>query len=282
VTAHELKLNVEMPDEPLYIEGDAARLQQVQVNLLGNAVKYTPAGGSIDFVVKRRDAQAVICIRDTGVGMSKSFQKRVFEPFVQADETLHRSEGGMGVGLTLVRSLIELHGGTVVARSDGVGKGSEFLVELPLSQKMPKGEQPLEDPPLECEETCQTRDLKLLIVEDNSDAREMMRMLLESYGFTVVTAPDGLAALTTIEIERPDIAFVDIGLPEMNGYDVARRVRRTGVAMDTHLVALTGYGQSSDRQKAQEAGFDDHLTKPVAMDQLEAILSKVGKQRADA
>jgi two-component system CheB/CheR fusion protein len=278
-TSHEVKLDVDVPGEPLYVHGDAARLQQVQVNLLVNAVKYTPPGGRIDFSLRRRGDEVRIRVRDTGVGMSKELQRRVFEMFVQGNETLDRSEGGMGVGLTLVRTLVQMHGGTVRARSAGPGKGSEFVVDLPLSQPPA---QPADAPDAPEPAACDTTHLELLIVEDEDDARDMLRMLLETYGYHVTAAADGLAALRAMEVERPDVAFIDIGLPELDGYGVARRVRKTDAIKAMHLVALTGYGQPADRKKARDAGFDDHLTKPVQMDALFRILEQVARCRNDS
>jgi two-component system CheB/CheR fusion protein len=276
VTARELELNVRLAEEPLYVHGDAVRLQQVQVNLLVNAAKYTPAGGEIDFQLEREQDQAVIRVRDTGVGMSKKLQRRAFDPFVQGNETLQHSEGGMGLGLTLVKSLVEMHGGTIRVASDGPGRGAEFVVGLPLTRKAP----PSPNAKDESDDALpDTTHLKLLVVEDNEDAREMLRMLLESYGYEVGTAEDGISALTAIEAAQPDVAFVDIGLPEMDGYDVARRIRTKHIADDTRLVALTGYGQSSNQSKAREAGFDHHLTKPVNMDRLRGLLEEVATKR---
>jgi CheY-like chemotaxis protein len=178
--------------------------------------------------------------------------------------------------LTLVKSLVEMHGGTINVTSQGPGRGSEFVVALPLTRKAPRSGSQRDDSvaPL-----TDTTHLKLLIVEDNEDAREMLRMLLESYGYEVTAAEDGISALTAIETTQPDIAFVDIGLPEMDGYEVARRIRTKHIADETCLVALTGYGQSADRNKAHEAGFDHHLTKPLHMGDLQKILEQVATKQ---
>lgn len=207
----------------------------------------------------------MIRVTDTGIGMSRNLLQRIFDPFVQGNEAVDQSEGGMGLGLTLVRSLVEMHNGVIRAHSDGPGKGSEFTVELPLS--LP----PRDDsaPPKTSDAVeVDTAGLKLLVVEDNKDDRDMMEMLLKSYGYEVIVAGDGLSALTSLELERPDVAFVDIGLPEMDGYEVARRARRRLGADTACLVALTGYGRPADQQKARDAGFDQHLTKPVDMESL--------------
>jgi CheY-like chemotaxis protein len=201
--------------------------------------------------------------------MTEALQKRVFDPFVQGDETLDRSEGGMGIGLTLVRSLVEQHGGSVHASSGGLGKGSEFVVTLPLARPPAPSPQQCESPQTP---ECDTTGLRLLVVEDDTDGRDMLQRLLETYGYQVTTAADGLSALRAIELEQPDVAFVDIGLPELDGYGVARHVRQKKGIDQTYLVALTGYGQPADRKRARDAGFDDHLTKPVKMDELLRIL----------
>jgi CheY-like chemotaxis protein len=184
----------------------------------------------------------------------------------------------MGVGLPLVRSLVEMHGGAVQATSAGPGKGSAFTVRLPLSQQPASVSEEFGEPE---PEACDTTNLRLLIVEDDPDARDMLRMLLETYGYEVDTAADGLAALRVIEGEQPDVVFLDIGLPEMDGYTVARHVRKTDAVKRTHLVALTGYGQPVDRRKSRDAGFNDHLTKPVRVEDLHAILEKVARARTN-
>ncbi|RMF41281.1 MAG: response regulator [Planctomycetota bacterium] len=269
VQSHELNLESEITDKPLPVYGDPVRLQQMIVNLLVNATKYTPAGGQIHVALERKRNRAVLTIRDTGVGMSQDLLEKIFEPFVQADETLARSEGGLGLGLTLVKSIVEAHGGTVTAHSDGEGQGSTFTVSLPLTQRTPKDDEPSK------ESDDQIDRPKLLIVEDIDDAREMLKLLLESEGYEVVAAPDGPTALQLIETESPDVALVDIGLPEMDGYELARRIRQKYDKSEIRLIALTGYGRPSDRKKARKAGFDGHLVKPVHLDQLEAELARV-------
>lgn len=269
VQSHELNLETDISDERMPIYGDSVRLQQVIVNLLVNATKYTPTGGQIYFSLKRERNRAVLTVRDTGVGMNGELQKKIFEPFVQADETLARSEGGLGLGLTLVKSIVEAHGGTVTAYSEGEGEGSTFTVSLPLTQRRlaTHEEQPSSDTNIE--------QLKLLIVEDIDDAREMLKMLLEAEGYTVVAAPDGPTALRLIDSESPEVALIDIGLPDMDGYELARRIRQKYDKSQIRLIALTGYGRPSDRKKTRAAGFDGHLVKPVHLDQLEAELANV-------
>lgn len=265
----DIVFTLDLTHEPLHVVGDPTRLQQIQVNLLNNASKYTPAGESVCMSVCREADEAVLRVRDTGTGISPEMLDRVFDMFVQSDETLDRSQGGMGVGLTLVKSLVEIHGGTVNANSEGVGRGSEFVVRLPLVESTTEVDEAAPD--AAPEETGR----KVLIVEDNADAREMLQMLLELDGYIVVTEEDGLAGSRTAERERPDVAVVDIGLPKLNGYEVARRVRES-VGEGIYLVALTGYGQPADRQLALDAGFNEHLVKPLQPDQLKRVLAETG------
>ena len=258
-----------LPAEPLVVEGDPDRLQQVQSNLLMNAIKYTPAGGKVEFGVERLDGHALISVRDSGVGMSKPLLRRIFDLFVQGDETLDRADGGMGVGLTLVRSIVDLHGGEVSAASDGPGAGSQFTVKLPLSHKpLPGGPaDPLDSQGGEA-------GLSILLVEDNADARNILAKLLETYGYRVQTAADGFAALECLQQALPDVALVDIGLPRLSGYQVAKQVRERWPGRRPYLVALTGYGRTQDRERALEAGFNEHLTKPIHIQQLRTLLAR--------
>ncbi len=270
IVQHEHTLHLDFVDEPLWVDGDAVRLQQIQVNLLVNAAKYTPNGGTITFRLVREDGKAFISVTDTGVGMTKEFQTRAFEPFAQSKSTLDRSDGGLGLGLTLVRALVEMHDGEVHAHSRGKGKGSEFTVWLPLTAK---SRDRTRDRALESEAATAARPLKLLIVEDNEDVREMTRMLLELHGYEVCTANDGQAGLTAIDAEQPDVALVDIGLPELDGYEFARQVRKK--RQDIYLIALTGYGQQRDREQSAACGFQEHMTKPVNFDHLKLVLARV-------
>jgi CheY-like chemotaxis protein len=199
--------------------------------------------------------------------MSKEMQLRAFVPFVQAEGTVGRSDGGMGIGLTLVRTFVDLHGGEVCVESQGRGKGTEFIVRLPLTKKTPNLT-PEHDVPT------MPKDLRILLVEDNEYLRDTTQILLESEGYQVGVAADGLSALTAIEVERPDVALVDIGLPELDGYALAQRVREHHVCDHTYLVALTGFGQEADRRRAFEAGFDEHLTKPVDLEHLNRVLHR--------
>jgi PAS domain S-box-containing protein len=253
----------------LRVEGDPARLAQVIANLLDNALKYTPAGGEVRVVTAREGDQAVLRVRDSGEGIRTDLVGRVFDLFVQEPQALDRSRGGLGLGLTLVKRLVELHGGTVSAWSDGPGRGSEFSIRLPvqLGQAVAGSAVP---PPAAAPGDARRR---VLVVEDNDDAREMMQMLLECAGHEVATAVDGPAGLAQLERFQPDVAVIDIGLPGIDGYEVARKVRAIPRSRGLRLIAVTGYGQAEDRRKALDAGFDLHITKPVDPDRLVQLLA---------
>jgi CheY-like chemotaxis protein len=249
----------------VWIEADEARLEQILGNLLGNAVKFTPAGGRVTVGVAVRGRDAVLRVEDTGAGISADLLPRIFDLFVQGQAGLHRPATGLGIGLTLVKRLVDLHEGRVEAWSEGPGRGSTFTVRFPLvgaPRAAPDGAPKLG--------RARVRR-RVLIVEDNDDARQMLRHLLEQTGHEVHEAADGLAGLDRALALEPDAAVIDIGLPGLDGYEVARRVRAAGRA-DVLLVAVTGYGQSGDRQRSGEAGFDAHLTKPVDPLTLESLL----------
>jgi len=263
---HALSLMIEQG--PLYVEGDASRLQQIQQNLLTNAAKYTPPGGKILLSVRREESEAVLRVRDSGKGIPHDMLETIFELFVQSEATLDRSDGGMGVGLTLVRTLVELHGGTVTAHSGGLNRGSEFVVRLPLSMRQPTLEEKKSKGPSKSNST----DTRIVIVEDNADSRKMLEAFLRLDGYKVRAAKDGCEGLETILAEKPDVALIDIGLPGLDGYQVCRKVREeTGDKI--RLIALTGYGRAEDRQAVSEAGFDAHLVKPLKPDELSRILA---------
>jgi chemotaxis methyl-accepting protein methylase/signal transduction histidine kinase/CheY-like chemotaxis protein len=258
-------LKVEIESTPLFVMGDAARLQQIQVNLLHNAAKYTPPEGTVWLSVAREDGEAVVRVRDTGAGMPPDMLETIFDLFVQNDRTLDRADGGMGVGLTLVRTLVAMHGGTVSVRSDGIGRGSEFVVRLPLTTEL--------GPAVTTERPFAVlAGTRVLIVEDNSDSREMLAQLLRMDGCNVTVAVDGNQGLESIRREKFDLALVDIGLPGIDGYEVARQVRGSSGRNGVNLVALTGYGRPEDRQAVLEAGFDEHLVKPVKPSELARVL----------
>jgi len=260
---HETQLTVEIDDEPLYVAGDDARLQQIQANLLSNASKYSPRGSHVRFELKRVGSEAMIRVTDHGQGIEAEMLPRIFDLFVQGNQSLARTDGGLGIGLTLLKSLVELHHGGVEAHSDGRGKGSVFVVHLPLAPGAT---------PAAADRLSHGAVHTVVLVEDQDDARRMMQILLETEGVQVFPAANGVEGVTLIERIRPDLALVDLGLPLMSGYDLARRVRENPENATTRLVALSGYGQDSDIQASLEAGFDEHLTKPPDPARLEALL----------
>ncbi|MFZ5830605.1 MAG: ATP-binding protein [Planctomycetota bacterium] len=270
-----IAFHITLPDRPLWIDADPVRMQQVIANLLTNAAKYTEPGGEVWLSLRREGSRARIVVRDTGVGIAPDILPKIFDPFFQGNASLSRSGEGLGIGLSLVQSLVESHGGTVEVNSDGPGKGSSFTVCLLLSDAEPlPPEEPTAQP-----QTLVAGDLRILIVEDNENAREMLKSLLELDGYDVETADGGYRGLELIEFQKPDVALVDIGLPELDGYQVARRVRANPANEDVFLVALTGYGQPSDRRRAIESGFDAHLVKPLDPERLARLLASRAKLR---
>jgi PAS domain S-box-containing protein len=247
------EVNAETP--AAWVEADPVRLEQVIANLLDNALKYTPAGGLIHLAVHGEPDAAVLTVSDTGAGIPAHLLARVFDLFVQGERGTDRGQGGLGIGLTLVRRLVELHQGTVEAASAGAGRGATFTVRLPRA--LPPAEAAAADPP------AAAHRLRILLVEDNADAREMLSAALRLQGHEVHVASDGPEGVSAALALQPDAALVDIGLPGFDGYEVARRIRAGRPTRATRLVALTGYGQPEDRRRTRDAGFDDHLVKPV-------------------
>jgi two-component system, chemotaxis family, CheB/CheR fusion protein len=259
------QLIVDIPTDPVFVVGDAARLQQIQANLLSNASKYSPCGGHVRFELRRENDEAVIRVTDTGRGINPDVLPRIFDLFVQGDPSIDRSEGGLGIGLTLLRSLVELHHGRVEAASDGPGMGSTFTVRLPTAGST------LADVAVA---PVRRKAVKtVVLVEDQTDARRMLQLLLESSGIRVYPAENGREGVELIERVGPDLALVDLGLPVMNGFELAKRVRENPANAATRLVALSGYGQDADVQASLAAGFDDHFTKPPDPERLEAMLN---------
>ena len=268
VETHRHQCQTRYPQEPVWVRADRVRLVQVIENLLTNAIKYTDDSGLIEVVVSRRGSRAVVSVRDNGRGMPTELIETIFDMFVQSDDTLDRSEGGMGVGLTLVRSLVQMQDGTIEARSAGPGQGSEFLVELPLAEQPPA----VTDRPASTATAERTISTRLILVEDDDDARDMMASLLNRYGHQVVaTASDGLEGLDIIMKLRPDVAILDIGLPKLDGYALGRKLREQ-LGDQIYLIAVTGYGRNEDRETVVESGFDQHLVKPVDIKQLVRLL----------
>ncbi len=271
--AREQSLNVDYQPRTLFVEGDSVRLHQVLVNLLSNAAKYSDPGTTVWLSVARQDREAVIRVRDEGMGIPPETLETIFEPFTQLEATRSRSKGGMGIGLALVRSLVELHGGSIMATSKGSGQGSKFEIHLPRISSRTKTQAPPKALPL-------ADTLRILVVEDHPDVRTMLKMLLEMQGFDVETAGDGERGVELIDFQKPNVAFVDIGLPGIDGYEVARQVRSRPENQSVYLVALTGYGQPQDLELAKEAGFDFHLAKPVDLNELTQFLGERSKQLA--
>jgi len=263
------RLAVTYCDEPLLVFGDRSRLVQVVVNLLNNAIKYTGDGGSISVLLEKHGRVGRIRVKDNGVGLEPEQIESLFEMFAQKDATLDRSGGGMGLGLHLVRKLVDFHSGRVIGKSEGLGKGSEFVVELPLSARRPVGPRPVST----VRSPQRSKIKRIVVVEDIDDARKMLVALLEADNYQVYSAADGEAGLQMILKEKPDLAIVDIGLPKLDGYEVAKRVRMQLSSDQVRLVALTGYGQDADHENVMNAGFDTHLVKPLNHTRLEKILA---------
>lgn len=288
VDAREHDLRIDCPPEPVWVNGDPVRLEQVFTNLLNNAAKYTEPHGNIRLTlaceIAVAERWAVVRLEDTGIGIQPEMLGRVFEVFEQGERALDRSQGGLGLGLSLVRSLTEMHGGSVHAESEGPGHGSVFVARFPLAEHGPSPDEKLETTALHANGAAHpgrgaTKPGKVLVVDDNRDAADTLAELLEAWGYEVGIAHDGPAALACVEMLAPDAVLLDIGLPGMDGYEVARTIRR-GESVDTErhralLVAVTGYGQEEDRRKSRAADVDHHLTKPVDLDYLRQLLAQV-------
>ena len=273
IDLHAHELSVSLPPEAVWLCVDAARLEQVVVNLLNNAAKYTDKGGHIWLSVEQEGDEAVLRVRDTGVGIAPDLLPRIFDLFTQADRSLDRSQGGLGIGLTVVQRLVEMHRGTAEANSAGLGNGSEFIVRLPVVLS-PASER--ESSPLET--AAPGARWRVLVVDDNVDGADVTALLLQELGHEAQVAYSGATALAAADEYLPNVVLLDIGLPEMDGYEVARRLRQHPLLRNAWLVAITGYGQESDRQRSKEAGFDHHLVKPVAPEKLEVLLTLLATQ----
>jgi PAS domain S-box-containing protein len=270
VKDHEDELTVSLPQEAIYLEADKTRLAQMLSNLVVNAVKYSDPKSRIWLSAVRDRNEAVICVKDTGIGIPPDMLPRIFELFTQVDRSLEKSEGGLGVGLTIVKRLVEMHGGSIEARSEGPNKGSEFIIRLPIaSPPAPRPEMSREDRPFRA-----TGPHRILVADDNGDAARSLAMMLEVAGHEVRTARDGREAVEAAAAFRPELILMDIGMPNLNGYDACRRIRELPWAKNLLIVALTGWGQDDDRRRSQEAGFDSHLVKPVDPAALELLLAE--------
>ena len=261
-----LNRHIDVSTEPVWVDADAERLEQVLTNIVNNAVKYTPPGGRIGVGLRAEGGDAVLTVEDTGFGISPSLLPSIFDLYVQDDRTLDSAQGGLGIGLTLVRRLIELHGGTIEASSGGEGLGSRFTVRL---KQVPAADIAVN---LSVPWERRTRPRRVLLIEDNTDARDMLRMMLELAGHVVYDAPDGIRGLELMNAVRPDVGIIDIGLPRMDGYQVARRIRQEPHGRDMLLLALTGYGSPEDSKRSAAHGFDHHLVKPVDPDRLAHLI----------
>ena len=270
------QLTVTLPAEPVYLEADLTRLAQVLQNLLNNAAKYTPPGGKIGLHTEFDGHSVSIRVVDTGIGIPREMLPRVFDLFTQVDRSIERSSGGLGIGLTLVQRLVELHGGTVEARSEGPDKGSEFIVRLPAS-----AESSGDSAPANSSDAKSVRRVRVLIIDDNIDAADTLTEMLRASGHDVATAYDGAAGLVAVDSHRPDVVLLDIGLPKVNGYNVARKIRESDPQRRIVLVAVTGWGQDEDRRRSQQAGFDHHLVKPVDPASLDRIFALITPRCSD-
>jgi PAS domain S-box-containing protein len=270
-------LHLSLPHEPLPLLGDFARLVQVFGNLLSNAVTFTPSGGRISVFVEAAGGRVLVRVQDTGMGIEPTVLPSIFDLFVQQPATPDRQHGGLGIGLSVVKRLVELHGGSVEARSPGPGAGSEFRVILPLAHAPAR---PTAAPAAVPEQDRgAVAPLPVLVVEDNADAADSLAMLLQLQGHTACIARDGAEALRSAQEFTADVAFIDIGLPGIDGYEVARRLRGMDSFQGAFLVAMSGYGQAEDKQRAREAGFDQHLTKPVALEAIETVIELVAARK---
>ena len=269
-------LRVVLPAGPVLLHGDPVRLAQVLGNLLNNASKYTPAGGCIELIAEKLADAAVVTVRDTGIGIPPDMLSRVFDLFTQIDASRNLSKGGLGIGLALARRLTELHGGSIVARSEGHDRGSEFVLHLPLMVE----DHGLAPTPVVAGTASVPAGRRILVVDDNLDGAESLALLLGLDGHDTQMAHDGLDAVEKAALYRPDVILLDIGLPRLNGYEVCRRIRAQAWSKGTVIIAMTGWGQDDDRRKSSEAGFDSHCVKPVDPALLADLLSQA-RARSD-
>jgi signal transduction histidine kinase/ActR/RegA family two-component response regulator len=268
-------LAVNLPVSPVWVRGDADRLEQIVLNLLQNALKYTPPDGHVWVSLVDGSGEAILRVRDDGYGIPADLLEKIFDLFAQAPQPLARTQGGLGIGLSLVRTLVERHGGKVSASSPGPGLGSEFAVRLPLCEAPEPKAKPALEPPRPVR-----RALRVLVIEDNADMRDSMRDLLALWGHVSEGAADGLEGLAQVLLFKPDVALVDLGLPRMDGYEVARQIRSQEGGRDVLLIALSGYGQPADREAAEVAGFDRHIVKPPDLVELEDLLAREATRRS--
>jgi signal transduction histidine kinase len=274
IEARKHKLTVKLPPQPVRLNGDLIRLAQVISNLLSNAAKYTGEGGAIRLTVETVNDEVVVRVEDNGIGIPAEDLQRIFDLFIQAERALDRAQGGLGIGLTLARGVVEMHGGRIEAFSDGPGRGSQFVARLPALVDAPGGACEssfvVKDAGIGASKTC-----RVLVVDDNVDSAESLSVVLALEGHKTKTAHDGPSALELARAFRPQVTLLDLGLPGMSGYEVARELRKQPGGRKAKLIALTGYGQEEDRRKSREAGFDHHLTKPVDYDALASLIDSL-------
>jgi len=267
------RLNLSLPPGPIVLDADPVRLAQVFGNLLNNAAKYSEHGGTIGVAASAEGEEAVVSVTDTGDGIAPESLPLLFKMFFRGSQSAHRNQSGLGIGLPLVRRLVEMHGGRVEAESEGPGRGSRFTVRLPLDPAL----QPA--PAAARLERTALAPLTILVVDDNQDAAESMRLLLRQVGADVRVAHDGPQALAAFDACRPRMVLLDIGMPGMDGYEVARRMRASPYSPNASLVALTGWGQDEDRKRVREAGFDHHLVKPADLGTLQSLITSIQAER---
>jgi CheY-like chemotaxis protein len=279
IEARQHELQVTYPDVSATVLADAVRLVQIVANLLNNAVKYTPASGRIELDVRNLDGNVTITVSDNGIGIAPAMLEKVFDMFSQVARNSGDAHGGLGIGLTLVKGLVVLHNGTVAAHSAGEGHGSQFVVTLPRAQRAPAVEGGAGVPAAARGETA---PLRILVADDNIDSAVSWSEIMRDKGHEVMTVHDGMAATQAAESFRPQVALLDIGMPHLDGYEVARRIRAASWGRDMLLIAITGWGQAKDREQARAAGFDEHFTKPLDPDDLVHALGDASGRRAMA
>ena len=261
---------IEVPPGAICVDADLTRLTQVFSNLLNNAAKFTEPGGRLRVAVQQIGAEAIVSVTDNGAGIPTHMLSNVFEMFTQVDGDLGRSQGGLGIGLSIVQRLVQMHGGSVEARSDGPGKGSEFVVRLPVAPSLVANQ-----PAVETSLAPPTPSLRILVADDNRDSAESLAMLLTLVGNETRTAHDGLEALDVAAAFRPDVMLLDLGMPKLNGFEACRNIRQQAWGKNMVVIALTGWGQDEDKRKSLAAGFDVHLVKPIDFSALEKLLAEV-------
>jgi CheY-like chemotaxis protein len=266
-----------LPPKPVFVRGDQKRLVQVIANVLSNAAKYTPDEGEITLKLEVQEGYVEFCVADNGIGIMADVLDRVFELFAQAERTSDRAQGGLGIGLALVKSLVELHDGSVTAHSDGLGRGSRFTLRFPRVMELIEQNRP----PGESFHPSSSKPLRLMVVDDNRDAAHMLALFLETMGHEVMVEYHPREALARARADMPDACLLDIGLPEMDGYELARQLRSSTKTAGSVLIAVTGYDQEKDRIKAREAGFDHHFVKPVDPEKMASLLATLCKLSAD-